>query len=126
MREAQELFEAAEVDVIVVATGAGWQAERLMDEGMPFECLVDPEAALYRALDIGRVGWGEWLRPTTIRRYVAAFRRGGRQGRITGDWRRLSGVVLLDPARRVRWIHRSDGVGDYPSVTELRTAIGAD
>ena len=33
-----------------------------MAEGMPFECLVDPEARRYRALEIGRVGITEWLR----------------------------------------------------------------
>lgn len=118
-------FDRAGVDVVVVGTGAGWQAERLMAEGMPFELLVDPGAVLYETLGIGRTGIGEWFRPSTIRRYAAAFRRGGRQGRITGDWRRLSGVALIDRERRVRWLHRSDGVGDYPSIDTLRGAIAA-
>ena len=72
MREAYSAIEAAGAGVIAIGTGAGWQAEHLMAEGMPFECLVDPEANLYRALGIGRVGLGEWLRPSTIRRYMAA------------------------------------------------------
>lgn len=125
MREHAEEFEHLGVDVIVVGTGAAWQAERLMAEGMPFELLVDADAALYKALDIGRTGWGEWFRSATIRRYVAAFRRGARQGRITGDWRRLSGVAIVDPDRRLRWVYRSDGVGDYPSMEELRAAIAS-
>ena len=116
MREAHPQIEALDTTVIVVATGAAWQAERLMAEGMPFECLVDPAANLYRALGIGRVGIGEWLRPSTIRRYVTAFRRGSRQGRITGDWRRLSGVALVDTDRTVRWTHLATGVGHYPTI----------
>lgn len=94
-----------------------------MDEGMPFECLVDPEAHLYEALDIGRVGMSEWFRPTTIRRYVGGFRRGSRQGALTGDWRRLSGVALVAPDRRLLWTHRADGVGDYPTLDEIEGAL---
>ena len=109
--------------MIVVGTGAAWQAERMMADGMPFECLVDPDANLYRALDIGRVGLGEWFRPSTIRRYVAAFGRGSRQGRITGDWRRLSGVALVGSDRRVRWVHRATGVGDYPEISEVEGVL---
>lgn len=119
MREVTAELEALDTGLIVIATGAAWQAERLMAAGYPAECLVDPDANLYRALRIGRVGFGEWFRPSTIRRYLAAFRRGSRQGRITGDWRRLSGVALIDPDRGVRWAHIAEGVGDYPSIPEV-------
>lgn len=119
MREAHPRIAALGVETVAVGTGAAWQAERLMEDGMPFECLVDPDANLYQALGIGRVGMGEWFRPSTIRRYVAAFRRGGRQGRITGDWRRLSGVAVVSTDRRVRWSYRADGVGDYPAIGDL-------
>ena len=105
--------------MIAVGTGADWQAARLMADGMPFECLVDPHATLYQALGIGRVGLGEWVKPATLRRYVAAYRRGGRQGRITGDWRRLSGVALIDPRGRLSWLYRATGVGDYPPIYEV-------
>jgi hypothetical protein len=125
LREAYGSIDALDTGVVVVGTGAAWQAERLMAEGMPFECLVDPDANLYRALGIGRVGVGEWLRPSTIRRYVAAFRRGSRQGRITGDWRRLSGVALIAPDRTVRWAHVATGVGDYPTIDAIREALTA-
>lgn len=123
MREAYAQIDALDTSVVVVGTGAAWQAERLMAEGMPFVCLVDPDANLYRALGIGRVGVTEWFRPTTIRRYLAAFRRGSRQGRITGDWRRLSGVALIAPDRTVRWAHIANGVGDYPSMDTIKDAL---
>ena len=125
MRQAHPSIEALGARVIVVGTGADWQAERLMADGMPFECLVDPDANLYRALGIGRVGLGEWLRPSTIRRYVRAWRRGGRQGRVTGDWRRLSGVAVIDTERRLRWQYGATGVGDYPSIADVVSALTA-
>jgi len=123
VREAHSHIQSLGARVLAIGTGAAWQAERLMAGGMPFECLVDPDANLYRALGIGRVGVTEWLKPTAIRRYVAAFRRGARQGRITGDWRRLSGVALIAPDRRVLWLHQATGVGDYPPLDEVLAVL---
>ena len=125
MREIHPTIESLGAHVIVVGTGADWQAERLMADGMPFECLVNPDANLYRTLGIGRVGLSEWLRPSTIRRYVRAYRRGGRQGHITGDWRRLSGVAVIDADRRLRWSYVAEGVGDYPSTADVVAALAA-
>ncbi|GEM_PF-3124058 len=119
MRGAHPQIEGLGARVIAIGTGAGFQAQRLMDDGMPFPCLVDPDANLYRALGIGRVPWHGWLSPGPWRNYIRAFRRGGRQGRVTGDWRRLSGVAVIDPQRRVRWLHRSGTVGDYPPIAEV-------
>lgn len=39
-----------------------------------------------------------------------------RLGRVTGDPRRLSGVAIVDPERRVRWLYRSRVLGDYPPI----------
>lgn len=123
MREAHNEIEKLGARVIAVGTGADWQAQRLMDEGMPFPCLVDPAANLYRALDIGRMGWADLLRPDLWRNYIDAFRHGGRQGRVTGDVRRLSGIAIIDPERTVRWLHRSATAGDYPPLPAVLTAL---
>ena len=123
MREAYPDIVAAGADVLAIGTGAAYQAEHLVHHGMPFECVVDPDANFYRAVGIGRVGPTEWLRPSMIARYVRAFRRGGRQGRVTGDWRRLSGVAIVDRDRTLRYLHRATSVGDYPTVAELLHAL---
>ena len=94
-----------------------------MDHGMPFECLVDPEAQLYRVLGIGRTGWRAALRPDTYRNYWRGFRRGGRQGEVTGDPRRLSGVAVFDAQHRLRWRHVARTIGDYPPVATLLAAL---
>lgn len=110
---------------IAVATGAVFQARRLMDEGMPFACLVDPEARLYEALGIGRLGWRHLLDPKTYSAYLGPIRHARRQGRITGDPRRLSGVALFDSGGALRWRHISSTIGDYPPVTEVLTRVRA-
>ncbi len=86
------------------------------DGGFDFELLVDPEANLYRALGIGRMRLVDFLRPTVAQNYVRAFRRGGRQGRMTGDPKRLSGVAVVDAGGDVRWQYQASVLGDYPEI----------
>ena len=123
MREAYPDIVAAGADVLAIGTGAAYQAEHLMKNGTPFECVVDPDANFYRTVGIGRMGPTEWLRPSVVTRYVHAIRRGGRQGRVTGDWRRLSGVAIVDRDRALRYLHRATNVGDYPPVAEVLRAL---
>ena len=95
-----------------------------MDDGIGFECLVDPDANFYEHVGIGRVTWLHWFRPQVIANYVRARRSGHRQGRITGDPLRMSGVVITDSVGVVRWDHLATQVGDYPAIdTVLRAAI---
>lgn len=123
MREAYPQFAARGARLIAAGTGARFQARRLMERGMPFPCLVDPEASLHRALGIGRVGWRAVLRPDTYRHYWRAWRRGARQGAVTGDPRRLSGVGIFDAGGRLRWRYVASTVGDYPPVAALLTEL---
>jgi hypothetical protein len=90
-----------------------------MDDGIGFECLVDPEANFYERVGIGRVTWLHWLRPRVIANYVRSRRSGYRQGRMTGDPLRLSGVVVVDSSAVVRWAHLAAAVGDYPAVDSV-------
>lgn len=127
MRETHAAIEALGARVIAVGTGADFQARRLMDGGVPFPCLVDAEAQLYRVLGIGRVGWRAVLNPRLYVNYVRAWWRGSRQGQVTGDPRRLSGVAIVDADGRLRWLHRASTIGDYPPLStvmaELRRVV---
>ena len=130
MREALPRIRAAGAEVLAVGTAAGWQAAALMagDDDRPplgFPCVVDPEHHLYRALGLGRVRWFEWLTPALWRNYARAFRRGARQGRITGDGAQKSGVAVIDPDRTVRWLYRARTVGDYPPIPDVLDALTA-
>ncbi len=124
MREAHPQIEALGARALAVATGAGFQARQLMAGGLPFPALVDPDKQLYRALGIGRIGWDQWLRPSTWRRYVASAVAGGaRQGRLTGDVLQAPGVVILDASHTIRYLHRGRTLADYPPLSEVLGAL---
>jgi hypothetical protein len=123
VREAHAAIEALGARVIAVGTGSAAQARHLTDTGMPFPCLVDADMRLYRALDLRRVGLATVLDPATYLNYWRAWRRGARQGDVTGDPRQLSGVALLDADGRLRWRHISRTIGDYPALPAVLAAL---
>ena len=123
MRGAHAAIEALGAHVIAVGTGSAPQARRLMDRGTPFPCFVDADMRLYRALDLRRVGLSTVLDPATYLNYWRAWRRGARQGDVTGDPRQLSGVALLDADGRLRWRHVSRTIGDYPPLPDVLAAL---
>ena len=109
--------------VIAVGTGSAAQARRLMDTGTPFPCLVDADRRLYRALGLGRAGLSTVLDPATYANYWRAWRRGARQGDVTGDPRQLSGVAILDADGRLRWRHVARTIGDYPPLSTVLAVL---
>jgi hypothetical protein len=123
VREAYPAIETLGARAVAVGTGSLEQARRLMDTGTPFPCLVDAEASLYRVLGFGRVGWRAALTAATYRNYWRAWRRGARQGAITGDPRRLSGVTIIDAAGCLRWRYGSRTIGDYPPIAAVIAEI---
>lgn len=122
--EAEPRIRALGGRVIGVGTGADYQARELMDRGVPFPLLVDPDRNLYRALDLDHIHWRRWLQPSTWRRYLPGARGGG-QGRLTGDLRQAPGVAVIDRDRRLRYLHRGTTLGDYPPVTDVLAALEA-
>ena len=123
MREAHAAIAALGVRVIAVGTGSAAQAQRLMDGGSPFPCLVDPQRRVYQVLGLGRVGLGTLFAPSSYMNYWRAWRRGARQGRVTGDPGQLSGVAVVDADGRLRWRHLSRTIGDYPRVADLLAVL---
>lgn len=83
---------------IALASGAAADARTLMAEGIWFPCLLDPDKQVYRALGIGRITLG-WLDAVGWWRYLRAFLRGARQGRLHDP---PSGAGRGDPRRRRR------------------------
>jgi len=124
LREAHEEIASLGAGILAVATGAGYQARRLMADGLPFPALVDPDKNLYRALGIERISFDQWFRPSTWRRYLRSVGR-ARQGRLTGDVRQAPGVAIIDPPGTLRYLHRGQTVGDYPPLAEILDAVRA-
>ena len=124
MREAHPEIEALGARALAVATGAGFQAQQLMRDGLPFPALVDPDKHLYRTLGIERISWDQWFRPSTWRRYVTAL-GGERQGRLTGDVLQAPGVVILDASGTIHYLHRGRTLADYPPLGDVLLALRA-
>lgn len=122
---AYDEFQATGASALAVGTAAGYQAQHLMDEGLGFPAVVDPESNLYRTLALPRMRWWEIVKPDGLRNYWRAFRRGGRRGRITGDTLQLPGVAVLDSDGVLRWVHRGRSIGDYPSLDETLREVTA-
>lgn len=105
--------------VIAVGGAAAYQARHLMESGVPFPCLLDPEHRLFAALDLYRIPWRAWLWPRTYANYLKAARR-ARQGRISWpNALQRPGVVILDARGRLAWAYRGQTLGDYPPVTDV-------
>jgi len=115
------------VAVISFATPARLAAyEREL--GLPLECYADPDRAAYAAAGFERASVARvWLDPRVWARYGALALR-GRRPRAPGgddDTLQLGGDVLTGDDGRVRWIHRSTGPEDRPSVAEIERAFRA-
>lgn len=121
LEEARPELEAAGVRVVGVGGAADYQAQHLMDNGVGFPLLLDPDHALYGALDVRRIRWWMMLAPRTWRNYLRAARR-ARQGRITAHPLQAPGFAIIEPGRRLRFLHRGTTLGDYPSIAEVLDA----
>jgi len=87
--------------------------------------LSDPDRTAYAAFGFDRGSRARvWLDPRVWRRYAGLLRQGRRLERPEEDTLQLGGDVLVREGR-VRWVHRSAGPEDRPSLAELRAAIGA-
>lgn len=88
--------------------------------------LSDPDRRLYRAFGFGRGSLARvWLHPRVWRRYAQLVRRGRRLEVAQQDTLQLGGDVLVGADRRIRWIYRSRGPDDRPSLADIRRALSA-
>ncbi|MDX1510327.1 MAG: redoxin domain-containing protein [Nitriliruptorales bacterium] len=120
-------LRGAGVSVAAISARAAHQARWLRDEqGVRYPLLLDPEHELCRAIDLGRFRPWEIVKPKVYRNYLPAFRRRwvtrddtrSRQG-VPADPFQLPGVVVVDGERRLLFVHRGEGLGDYPPIEEL-------
>jgi hypothetical protein len=124
LRERYDAIVAMGGSVVVVGGAAPYQARDLMDGGVPFPCLLDPDHRLFAALDLDRIPWRVLLWPRTYVNYLRGARH-ARPGRISwSNALQRPGVVVLDSQGRLAWAHRGGTVGDYPSVDEVVAQVG--
>jgi hypothetical protein len=92
--------------------------------GLAIPLYGDPERAVYHAFGFGRTSVARvWLDPRVWLGYARLLLRGRRFARIEQDTLQLGGDAVRDADGRLRWIYRSRGPEDRPSVDELIAAI---
>lgn len=88
--------------------------------------LSDEERAAYAAFGFDRASAVRvWLDPRVWWRYARLLARGRRLERAEEDTLQLGGDVLVDERGVIRWIYRSAGPEDRPSIEQLAEAGGA-
>ena len=107
-----------------IGPAAAYQALHLMESrGIPFPLLLDPRHSVAEAIELGNQsllrflfhlkGWWNWLKSL----------RGGRQGAITGAYREVPGIVIVDENAQVVWAYRGRFLGDYPPIEETMNRL---
>ncbi|MGA9871682.1 MAG: redoxin domain-containing protein [Rhodococcus sp. (in: high G+C Gram-positive bacteria)] len=111
-------IEAAGAHVVGVGGAADYQARDLMDNGVGYPLLLDPQHVLYQEVDIHRIHWAMMLDPRTWWKYLSAIRH-ARQGRITDHPLQAPGLVIIDTDRTVQMLYRGRTLGDYPQPADV-------
>ncbi len=65
----------ANVDIVGVGKAADFQAAHLLENGIGYPLLMDPEELLYQAVGLGRFPWWKPLSPKTWSKYVRSANR---------------------------------------------------
>ena len=82
--------------------------------------LSDEHRVAYAAFGFDRASAARvWLDPRVWWRYAGLLARGRRLERPEDDTLQLGGDVLVDGGGRIRWIHRSEGPEDRPTLAQL-------
>lgn len=103
------------------ASIARWREHLALDEDVLL--LSDVDRALYAAFGFDRGSIARvWLDPRVWLKYGRLVLRGQRPERPEEDVLQLGGDVLVDAGGVVRWIHRSTGPDDRPSVAAVMDA----
>ena len=111
--------------VVAVGGSADFQAEWLKTEkgvGMPL--LLDPGQHVRDLVQLGDLSATQLLSGRGMASYAGALvGKGLRPQKITKDATKAPGVALFDPDFGVRWVHRGERIGDYPTVEELLSVV---
>lgn len=87
------------------------------------DCLVVPDAALYRRFGLERAGLAEVASPAAFVAGVRATLAGHRNGLPTGDGRQMPGTFVIDAAGRIAYARYAAHVGDHTPDAEIVAAV---
>ena len=129
MQEHRAEFEALGAGLVAVGQGMGEDAAEVCGElEIDYPCLGDPERRGYRALGLGRASWwgitaGPMLENPGLGLRRLAYANLRRSASPHSDVRQLPGVVIVDTAGVLRYLHRAITTDDLPRAGALLEAI---
>lgn len=124
LREAQDQLAEHDAQVIGVGPTADYQAQSLLDEGMPFPLLLDPDNALRHAVGAAdRFTWRQLMNPGAVRAYWQAKRQAKNSDPIWSQTTERPVVLVLDQHLNITWTHIGEKLGDYPSIDQVLAAL---
>jgi hypothetical protein len=115
-------LDAAAVALAAVGSGSVRSAEAFV-HGFAFtgEMYLDEGLEAYRAFGLHR-GISKTVGLSSLRKGLAALKKGFRQGPSQGDLWQQGGVFVLGPGDRVHFAHRDRFAGDLADPTAVLAA----
>ena len=112
-------------DVIGVAPAAPYQATHLMETSIPFDLYLDIDHTLSERLELGEQSLWDFLFDLKAWwKYLSAFARHHRQGKVTQSYATLPAVMVADSTGSLTYLYRGTGIADYPPLDEVLAAFG--
>jgi len=113
-------------DVIGVAPAAAYQATHLMETSVPFELLLDKHHNLARRIELGTQSlWRFMFNIRAWWKYINAFLRHHRQGRVTQKYTVLPAIMVVVPSGDVTYLYRGSSIADYPPLAKVLQELRA-
>lgn len=126
MREAQDQLAEHDAQVIGVGPTADYQAQALLDDGMPFPLLLDPDNGLRHAVGAADgFTWRQLVNPGAVGAYWRAKRQAKNSDPIWSQTMERPVVLVLDQHLNITWTHIGEKLGDYPSIDQVLAALGS-
>lgn len=119
LRDTAPKFEALGTQIVAVSVKAPYQAQHLLDNGMPFPLLIDPEDSVRKAIGIERMAATRLLTVSGARAYAKALGRWRDWTLKPSEATQRPGAILLDADQQVVWKHVGNRLGDYPTIDQL-------
>jgi prostamide/prostaglandin F2alpha synthase len=117
LKKDRERFEDAGAGIVLIGQGTPSDAvafTRRMDH--PFECLVDPDRAAYRAYGLPKARPAQVVGPRAALPFLRAnlHRQTVQRGLQGGKFMQMPGTFVVDTEGLVRMAHRNRHVADTP------------
>lgn len=126
MRELKPQLDEFGAAVIGVAAREDYQAQKLLDDGMPFDLLIDPSNQVREVIGSAeRFGWHRLLHPKGAVAYAKAIRAVKWNGLTLPEANQRPAVGVFDADQRLAWRYVGAQLGDYPAVDRVLAELRA-